>query len=49
MRKAGVILAIVALIGLAACAAAPTRQDNIKGNAEKSFDNLETERARTVK
>lgn len=46
MKKMSWIFLIIALIGIAGCATGPTRQNNVKENAEKSFDKLDSENAK---
>ncbi len=46
MKKIYWLLMIIALIGIAGCAAGPTKQNNVKENAEKSFDKLDSENAK---
>ena len=46
MKRMYWIFMIIALIGIAGCAAGPTKRDNVKENAEKSFEKLDSENAK---
>ena len=47
MKKICGIFVMILLVGISGCGICHPKHDNVKQNAEKSFDNLDAEKAKT--